>query len=113
MLSNNFIRFLLLGFLYYIFVVYTGISIPCVFRYFTGYLCPGCGITTLLLAVGEGDFAAAKEANIFLFYTLPFLLGSMALRQYYLSPRYVVYLDKIVYPLYLAALLCFGVYRNL
>ena len=108
----NCIFWLACGVLYYIVVRCTAFSFPCPFRALTGYLCPGCGITTLLLALAQGDFAAARSANAFLFYTLPFLVVSIAVRAYYGSAR-MQYLDKLVYPCYAAALLIFGVYRNL
>ncbi|WP_294500331.1 DUF2752 domain-containing protein [uncultured Gemmiger sp.] len=46
-------------------------GVPCPFRLVTGLKCPGCGITTLLLAVGRGNLAAAFAANPFLFCTWP------------------------------------------
>lgn len=100
------------GALYYFLVTAAGYSLPCPFRYLTGYLCPGCGITTLLLALAQGDFAAARSANVFLFYTLPFLAASIVARAYLGSAR-TRYLDKLVYPCYASALLIFGVYRNM
>ena len=103
---------MLCGVLYYIVVRYTAFSLPCPFRYITGYLCPGCGITTMLLALGGGDIEAAKRANIFLFYTLPWLLLSVALRNYF-PLSYLRLLDKSIYPAYAVALICFGIYRNL
>lgn len=110
--NKNSIFWLGCGVLYYVIVRYTDFSLPCPFRYLTGYLCPGCGITTLLLALAQGDFAAARSANIFLLYTLPFLAVSIVARAYYGSAR-TCYLDKFVYPCYAAALLIFGVYRNM
>ena len=110
--SKNSILWLVCGVLYYIVVRYTAFSLPCPFRYITGYLCPGCGITTMLLALGAGDIEAAQRANIFLFYTLPWLLLSVALRKY-LPLSYLRLLDKSIYPAYVVALICFGIYRNL
>lgn len=103
----------MLGGLYYCLVRYTGLSLPCPFRYLTGYLCPGCGITTMFLALGEGDIDAAKKANEFLFYTLFWLLLSVLVRKYSLPKRYMQILDKLLYPAYFLALVGFGVYRNL
>lgn len=111
--NKNYIFWLVCGFLYYLLARYTVFSLPCPFRYFTGYLCPGCGITTLLLAVSEGDFTAARAANPFLFYTLPLFVASILLRRFYLSKASVQFLDKRIYPVYAIALICFGVYRNL
>lgn len=103
----------ILGGLYYFFVKYMSLSLPCPFRYVTGYLCPGCGITTMFIALSEGDIGAAKKANTFLFYTLSWLLLSIVVRRYFLPDRYVSVLDKLLYPAYFLLLIGFGVYRNL
>ena len=39
------------GLLYGIFVSYTGLAIPCLFRKVTGLLCPGCGVTGMCVAL--------------------------------------------------------------
>ncbi len=98
---------------YYFLLRYTDISIPCVFRSITGYKCPGCGITTMLLLLADGDFAAAKAENIFLYYTLLPLLVAVCMRYSTGMRQYHSFLDKVCFPLYLAALLAFGVYRNM
>lgn len=51
------------GILYYIEIKTIGISIPCLFYQTTGFKCPGCGITTAILALLQGDFHAAISAN--------------------------------------------------
>ena len=111
--NKNSIFWLACGVLYYIVVRYTAFSLPCPFRYITGYLCPGCGITTMLVAVSEEDFIAARAANPFLFYTLPVFIVSILLRRFCLSKASVQFLDKRIYPVYAIALICFGIYRNL
>ena len=100
-----------IGILYYLLIIFTDISLSCPFRYLTGYLCPGCGVTTMFLALLNGDFAAARQANVFLFYTLPFLLASIILRDVY-GKALARSLDRYVYPLYVIALLVFGIARN-
>lgn len=67
----------------------------------------------MLLALSDGDFTAAKNANAFLYYTLFWLLLSVGLRRYYLSAGYVKILDRLLYPVYFLALVGFGIYRNL
>ena len=61
-------------------------GLPCPFRLVTGLACPGCGITTMLLALGRGDIAAAFAANPFLFATAPVPLA-LWLRQGWLAAR--------------------------
>ena len=67
-----------IGFIYFIFVKCTGLTIPCPLRSFTGFYCPGCGFTTCFLALSELRFADAFAANpvffILLFFWLIFLI---------------------------------------
>ena len=44
------------GLLYGIFVSYTGLAIPCLFRKVTGLLCPGCGVTGMCVALLHLDW---------------------------------------------------------
>ena len=97
---------------YGFFVSYTGLSIPCLFRYFTGLLCPGCGITTLFLSLSHADWQRAVQANAFLFYTLPFFFFSFVIETFWEKSK-ISYLNKNYFmPLYLIALVVFGFYRN-
>lgn len=104
---------LLAGLCYYFLLRYTDLSIPCVFRSITGYKCPGCGITTMLLLMPDGDFAAAKVENVFLYYTLLPLLVAVCVRYSAVMKVCHRFLDKVCFPLYLTALLVFGIYRNM
>lgn len=56
---------------YALWVHITGLALPCPFRAATGFLCPGCGVTRLCLALLRGDFAAAWQANPMLLLLLP------------------------------------------
>ena len=47
--------------------------IPCLFYEFTGFYCPGCGITRLLFALVSLDFYQAFRYNSLLFIALPFI----------------------------------------
>lgn len=99
---------------YYGWLRITGLAIPCMFRNVTGLLCPGCGITTLILCLGEGNLAGAYQANPFLFVTGPVLIAELV---------YVFFLhgkgkripkwNNIAVTVYAAALCLFGVWRNL
>lgn len=89
-------------------------GLPCPFRLITGLQCPGCGITTLLLALGRGDLPAAFAANPFLFATAPLPLA-LWLRQGWLAAhgRRLGRAGEVCAAGYLAALLVWGVVRNL
>ncbi|MBR5316187.1 MAG: DUF2752 domain-containing protein [Firmicutes bacterium] len=105
---------LLAGVLYYIWVRMTELKIPCLFRTVTGLMCPGCGITTMIMYMGQLRWLEAYEANPFLFITMPFLL---------LELGYVFYLDQkgkkhpkwnqILLVGYIVLLILFGIARNI
>ncbi len=104
---------ILLGTVYGFVVSYTGLSIPCPFRYFTGFLCPGCGITTLFLSLAHGNWQKAMQANAFLFYTGPFLFLSLVIDTFWEKSK-ISYLNKSHFMLlYLIALIVFGFCRNI
>lgn len=106
---------LLLGSIYGIWIEITGLAIPCVFRKMTGWLCPGCGITTLCLCLVKMDFRGAYEANPFLFLTFPFLIFELFYLRYINKEEESTFskINMGILILYLAALLGFGFYRNL
>ena len=60
---------------YLIFVLLTGLGIPCLFSKITGLRCVGCGISRMLLALIRLDFASAFRYNAYLLITGPFLLA--------------------------------------
>lgn len=49
----------------------TGVGVPCVFRELTGFLCPGCGITRLCLALIDIDLYQAFRFNMLVFLLVP------------------------------------------
>ena|SRR5215213_3375448 len=46
----------------------------CLFRFFTGLICPGCGSTRALHQILHGHFLAAFKLNPLLLVSIPFLL---------------------------------------
>lgn len=62
----------------------TGIDvcIPCLWKTFFGFHCPGCGLTTAFISLMELDFRKAFESNWLIFIIVP--LGI-----YYLTNDYV------------------------
>ena len=79
------VTLLAVGLSYAVWVRLTGLAVPCPFRTFTGWLCPGCGVTRLCLALLRWDWAAAWNANPVLLLTLP-VLAALGAR---LAARYV------------------------
>ncbi len=60
----------LLGISYALIVGFTPLYLPCIFNLITGYLCPGCGITRMFMAIFRMDFAAAYGYNAGVFVAL-------------------------------------------
>ncbi|MBO5199218.1 MAG: DUF2752 domain-containing protein [Lachnospiraceae bacterium] len=114
---NRFTGILILlgtGFAYFVWLKVTGLAIPCMFRIVTGWLCPGCGITTLIMNLTECNFAAAYQANPFLFVTGPLLAAELL---YYAWLRYkgrkLPSWNNGLIIVYAIALCLFGAVRNL
>ena len=102
------------GILYFVFTSVTKIGIPCPFRLMTGYQCPGCGISRMLISLAHLDFISAYHHNPFLLLTSPIILFMIGCCDY----RYVKTGDgtlgkwKYLMIAELAGLLLFGVFRN-
>ena len=111
---KRFVPLIFLGLCYYIWILVTGLKVPCLFRSFTGFLCPGCGVTSMCMAILSLDFPLAYNSNPFLFVTLPFVIFEVLYSNYifYIKaslPRWNVVLTFI----YLFALLAFTLWRNI
>lgn len=107
---------LIAGGLYYLAVIYLGVGIRCPFERLTGYLCPGCGLTRMCMAIMRGDLRAAFRYNRLTFALMPFYAWLAG----YLGYRYVVYGDQklprwttALLWVIVAAYIVFGIARNL
>lgn len=104
---------LAIGAAYAVWVRATSLAVPCLFRKITGWLCPGCGITTLFLCLLKLDFRGAFQANPFLFVTGPALLAEIVYYDWIRTRgRKLPAWNNILLVLYIAALCVFGVLRN-
>lgn len=101
---------------YYFSLTFFNIGIPCFFHKFTGLLCPGCGITRMILAILHLDFKSAFQYNQVVFIFSPIIL-------YFIIRLYVSWLksenyklsliENIVVYIMLTILLIFGIIRNI
>lgn len=67
------------GFAYYLAARFF-FAVPCMFRTLTGFKCPGCGITHMLVAELQLNFAQAYTANPALYLLQPvvgYFIGKM------------------------------------
>ena len=65
----------ILGIGYLILIQTTTLRIPCLFRAYTGFKCPGCGVTRMCVAILHGDWRTAWKENSMLLILLPAILG--------------------------------------
>ena len=104
------------GLLYGIFVSYTGLAIPCLFRKVTGLLCPGCGVTGMCVALLHLNWKGAFFCHPVLFVLLlpltAVFICSAAVYVQNCRFRFARWQNLILY-VSVAALVIFGVVRNL
>ncbi len=65
-----------IGALYALFVLLTGIYLPCPFHLVTHLKCPGCGVTHMCLSLLHLDIKEAFTANAVLLCLLPFMAAA-------------------------------------
>lgn len=107
---------LMIGISYGIFVIKTGLGIPCIFKRITGFKCPGCGITTMFTYLMKLDFLKAFESNRMLFILLPVLLLVFIKYIYVyikLGKRELSKGQSVVVNISLVLLIIFGILRNI
>jgi hypothetical protein len=94
-----------------------GFGIPCPIHRTTGLYCPGCGITRMLFALMELNFAKAFRYNQLLFIILPLLVAYIVYQIYlYIMDKkdeILVKIPSIVYYILLFIVIAWGVIRNL
>lgn len=105
--------FALVGILY-IFLIHSGIVIPCVFHELTNFYCPGCGITRMFLSLLCLDFYQAFRFNALVFILLPFFVvfGVIQYKRWLFSQKYLKISNHIWNSILIITIL-FGILRNL
>ncbi len=93
----------------------TGLFPVCLFRFLTGYQCPGCGSTRAMHQLLHGHVIAAFELNPFFLVAIPFLLYAL-IRYSVIVMRGGVPTHNRLPPPYIYALffivLSFWIFRN-
>ncbi len=85
-----------------------GIYIPCLFRKFTGFYCPGCGITRMFLSILRLDFYQAFRYNplVFILFVEVILFKILRFNFSKKSKEYASYFLLVV-------VIFYGVLRNI
>ena len=98
---------LIMGFIYYLIVRLTGITIPCLLFDITGLYCPGCGITRAAMALSRLEFYQSFRYNSMLFIVPPILLI-----EWYLKNKGRTKASSYILIILTVIVLCYGVLRN-
>lgn len=103
------------GFAYYLAARFF-FAVPCVFRTLTGFKCPGCGITHMLIAELQLDFAQAYAANPALYLLQPvvgYFIGKMYACWFFDKRCRWSRAENILLYVMAAILVVFGIIRNI
>lgn len=102
-------------FLLFLFLNHTySFYIPCFFHKITGFYCPGCGITRMILSLLKFDFYQAFRWNPFLFSVIPlFLIYGIIYYFCWLYDKKIPRLPNIVWNILLILAIIFMVLRNI
>lgn len=84
-----------------------GTPLSCEYRVNTGLLCPGCGLTTMIMSLLRFDIASAFQANMFAMLSIP-IAGCIAVR--FVLNKEFKYMWPII--LFVADILLWWVLRN-
>lgn len=107
---------LAVGVLYAILCTYTSFRIPCLFRFLTGFKCPGCGVTGMCLSLLKFDFESAFLYNRILTLLMPFgaIIAACYVYRYIKSgEKMLSKSSRIIVILMIIILLVFGIIRNI
>lgn len=86
----------------------TNIGIPCVFHQLTGFYCPGCGITRVVLSLLRLDFVQAFRYNPLLLILLP-----LSVMYFVTNKKQMIIRSNVIMAVMLIITVTFGLLRNI
>jgi hypothetical protein len=100
--------------LYLVCYLVTGSGIQCTIYKLTGFSCPGCGMTRMVLALFDGNIYQSFRYNPYMFVSIPLitLIGTIWSAEYVLYNQIYKHID-IVLISYTASIIIFGILRNM
>lgn len=106
---------LIIGIIYAGICSFTGSGIPCIFRTVTGYKCPGCGITHMMICLLRLDFKGAFLANRVIFILMPLfavLIGYHMVQYIKYGKTNISKKENYMFYVLIAILVIWGICRN-
>lgn len=89
------------------------LKVPCLFQLFTGYYCPGCGITRMFISIFKFEFVQAFHYNSLLFLLLPLVIVYFVIYWWrWIHNRQMYEVPNFIWTLLLIIVILFGVLRN-
>jgi len=106
---------LALGVGYFLWIILTGIYIPCIFRFATNLRCPACGITHMIINIAKLEFKTAYLCNPLLFVLFPVVTGMFAYSEWHFikKGKRPVGVYNILVWLLVGVLIIYAVVRNI
>ena len=96
----------------FIFLFVPFLRIPCMFNFFTGLNCPGCGISRMLASFAQFKLSKGISYNYFLGFTFPYVLFILGYCSYSYVMKKKIKGIEISLIVYMILLLIWGVVRN-
>lgn len=100
-------------FLYYLLNLYTGFAIFCPFHKFTGFYCPGCGITRLLFSLIKLDFYQAFRYNPLVFILLILGLIYLIIKTILKKLNIYITIPNYIWCILIMIVIIYGILRNI
>lgn len=100
---------------YYLANKFLGFGIECPINHYTGYLCPGCGITRCLFSILELHFEQAFHYNSLVFVLLPFfaIYCGYNIFDYIFERNKPIVLPNYLVNFLIVIVIMFGIIRNI
>lgn len=102
------------GIIYYFVVKYTDFGLKCYIHELTGFDCPACGTTRMIVSVSKLEIAKAFRYNRFMFVTFPFVVGEVIYFFYINEAKKPVNkINQVIIFIWLGLFVLYGVLRNI
>ena len=101
------------GLIYYVVVRFLHLGLVCYVRHLTGFYCPVCGTTRMIIELTKLDISKAFHYNQFMFISLPYIIYEVTYLFYIIEAKKKAgKVNMIIFYIWAALLAIFGIVRN-